>query len=155
MSGRRAGRVIGPGLGQVEGAVDESMPVPGHVGREYPDLAVRDLPGRARVLAPDPAGRLALLQKARLIENQNRIRISQGLERIVAHEIAQRIGVPARPIEKRLLAPRTSIARGLGAHPSRLAPLRPEQGVQEQLRRRRRALLLEQRPDPPLDVPQR
>src|SRR4029434_6209893 len=55
MSARHAGRVAGPGLWQVEGAVDEGMSVPGHIGREHPDLAVRDLTSGARVLAPDPA----------------------------------------------------------------------------------------------------
>src|SRR3954463_15269172 len=109
MSARHAGRVAGPGLWQVEGAVDEGMSVPGHIGREHPDLALGDLTSGARVLAPDPARGLALLQEARLVNDQHRIRIGQGLERIVTHEIAQRIGIPPASIEERLLAPGTRI----------------------------------------------
>src|SRR5215212_5083142 len=38
MSARHAGRVAGPGLGQVEGAVDEGVPPVGHIGGKPPDL---------------------------------------------------------------------------------------------------------------------
>jgi hypothetical protein len=75
MGSRQPGRIVGPGLGQVERPVDEGMTVPGHVGGEDPDLAVGDLAGRARVLARDTAGGLALLEKAGLIENQHRLPI--------------------------------------------------------------------------------
>ena len=66
-----------------------------HIGGEHADLAVRDLAGRACVLAPHAARRFALLQKARLIKNQHSVRIGQRLQRVVAHNVAQRIGVPS------------------------------------------------------------
>ena len=75
MGRQQADRIVGPGLGQVERPVDEGMTVAGHVGGEDPDLAVGDLAGRARVLARDAAGGLALLEKAGLVENQHRIPI--------------------------------------------------------------------------------
>jgi hypothetical protein len=131
------------------------MPVPGDIGREHADLTVGDLAGRARVLAPHPAGGPPLLEKAGLVYDQHRTRIGQGLKGIVAHQIAQRLGVPLSPAEQRLLAPGARIARRLRPHPARLAPLRPKERIQEQPRRMRRARLLEQRPDPPLHVPQR
>src|SRR3954453_21219140 len=70
------------------------MPVPGDIGREHTDLTVGDLAGRARVLAPHPAGGPPLLEKAGLVYDQHRTRIGQGLKGIVAHQIAQRLGVP-------------------------------------------------------------
>src|SRR4051795_7626711 len=62
---------------------------------------------------------------------------------------------PLRPAEQRLLTPPSRITRRLRPHPAGLAPLRPEQGIEEQTRGDRHALLLEQGPDPPLHVPQR
>src|SRR6185503_11185046 len=125
----QASRVLGPVLREVELAVDEGVPLVGHVGGEYPDLTIGDLAGRARVLAANPARGLALLEKARLVDDQHGILLSQGLERIVTHKIAQRIGLPPAPIEERLLAPGTRIPGGFRSHPSGLAPLRPEQDV--------------------------
>src|SRR3954468_24385091 len=124
---RRAGssvQAFGPGLGKIKGTVDEGMPVPGDIGREHADLTVGDLAGRARVLAPHPAGGPPLLEKAGLVYDQHRTRIGQGLKGIVAHQIAQRLGVPLSPAEQRLLAPGARIARRLRPHPARLAPLR-------------------------------
>ena len=155
MGRRQAGRIVGPGLGQVQRPVDEGVAVPGHVGREDPDLAVGDLAGRARVLARDAAGRLALLEEAGLVEHQHGILVGQRLQRVVAHHVAQRVGLPAAAAEDGLLPPGAGVARRLRPHPARLAPLGAEQAVQEQPRRDRHPLLAEQRPDPPLHLPQR
>ena len=64
-------------------------------------------------------------------------------------------GLPATAAEDRLLPPRAGIAGRLGPHPPGLAPLGAEQAVQEQPRRDRDPLLREERPDPPLHLPQR
>jgi hypothetical protein len=79
MRRRQAGRIVGPGLGQVERAVDEGMAVPRHVGREDADLAIGDLARRAGVLSPNATGGLALLEKAGLVDHQHRIRVGQRL----------------------------------------------------------------------------
>ncbi len=50
---------------------------------------------------------------------------------MLAHDIAQRVGVPLAAPEHRLLTPRSGIASRLGSHPTSLAPFRPEQAVQE------------------------
>jgi hypothetical protein len=52
--------------------VDEGMAVARHIGGEHPNLAIRDLARRARVLARNPARRLALLQEAGLVDDQHR-----------------------------------------------------------------------------------
>jgi hypothetical protein len=155
MGGGPAGRIVSPGLGQIQRPVDEGMAVPGYVGREDPDLAVGDLAGRARVLARDAAGALALLEEAGLVENQHGILVGQRLQRVVAHHIAKRIGLPAAAAEDGLLAPGAGIARRLCPHPAGLASLGAEQAVQEQAGRDCHPLLREQRPDPPLHLTQR
>jgi len=43
-------RVVGPRRRQVDPAVDQRVPTGRSVGKEHPDLAVLDPPGRARVL---------------------------------------------------------------------------------------------------------
>jgi hypothetical protein len=123
--------VRGPVLGKVEPPVHQGVASGRDVGGEHPDLAVRDLARGPGVLAPDPARRLALLDKAGLVDHQRGVRLDQRLEGVVAHNVAQAVGVPARPSEHGLLAPRPWVAGSLGAHPPRLAPLRPEQLVQE------------------------
>ena len=134
MRSGQPGRIVGPGLGQVEGPIDEGMAVPGDVGGKDPDLAVGDLAGRARVLARHAAGGLALLEKAGLVDYQHGIPLGQRLQRVRAHQVAQRIRLPATAAEDRLLPPRTPVTRRLRPHPASLAPLGAEQAVQEQAR---------------------
>ena len=123
--------IVRPFFRQIKRPVDEGMAVTRHVGGEDADLAVGDLTRRARVLACNPARNFALLQKAGLVNDQNRILISKRFQRVIAHDVAQRIRVPPPAAQDRLLAPRTGIARRFRAHPARLAPLIPKQTVQE------------------------
>ena len=150
-----AGRVVGPGVGQIERTVDEGMAVTRHVAGEHPDLAVRNLARRARVLPRHSARCLALLEKAGFIDHQNRILVRKVLDDIVAHDVAQRIRFPPVPTQKRLLPPRTGVAGRLSAHPPGLATLITKQTVQEKPRVYRRTLLRKQRLYPSLHLPQR
>src|SRR5215207_4776339 len=72
------------------------MPMAGGIGEKDTNLAVLDAPSRAGVLAMD-AGRLgAFLEKARLIQHQDRIVIAQVLDHIGPQVIAECLGeVPA------------------------------------------------------------
>ena len=94
-----------------------------------------------------------MLQETSLIQDQHRIRIPQGLDDVVTHNVAQSIGIPTAATENGLLAPRAGISRGFRPHPTRLAPLRSEQAVQEQPRRSRHAFLNEKGPQSLLHVP--
>src|SRR5215211_9504427 len=96
MRGAQASGVLGPVLREVEPAIDKRLALARYIGGKHADLTVRDLAGRARVLAANPAGGFALLEKARLVQNQHRIRLAQGLDRIAAHHIAECISVPLR-----------------------------------------------------------
>src|SRR5665648_240028 len=123
MGRRHPDWIVRPGLGQIQSPVDEGMAVARHISAEHADLAVRDLTRRPRVLTSDATGGLALLEKPGLIQNKNRILIGQGLQRIFAHDVAQRVSVPPSSTQNGLLAPGTGIARRFRPHPAGLAPL--------------------------------
>jgi len=131
MGRRHPRRIVRPGLGQIQRPVDKRMAMARHIGGEHADLAIRDLAGRSCVLASHTAGRVALLQKARLIENQHGVRIGQGLQRIVTHDVAQCIGVPLSSPQNSLLAPGARIAGRFRPHPTRLASLSAQKSVQK------------------------
>src|SRR5471030_2821686 len=147
--------IVGPFLRKIQRAIDERMTVARNVGSEHADLAVRDLAGRTSVLPRYSARRLALLEKAGLVDHQDRIVIRQMLDAIIAYDIAQGIGIPIHATQDRLLTPWAGIASRLRTHPTGLALLIPEQAFQEQTCIRRNALLSEQRTYPLLDLPKR
>jgi hypothetical protein len=89
-----ARRVVGPGLGQVQVPVDQRHPTGCRIGQEDRDLAVLLLAGRAGVLALDPGRAVALLHKARLVQRQHRIGITQVLDHVVPQVVADAVGVP-------------------------------------------------------------
>ena len=74
--GLAAGRVIGPGPGQIQLAVDQRMPGWGCVAEVDSDLGVLDPPGRAGVLPLHPRRGGAFLQVTGLIGHQHRIRVT-------------------------------------------------------------------------------
>ncbi len=80
---------VRPFLRQIKRPVDESMAMARHICGEHADLAVGDLARRASVLPRHSARRPALLQKTGFVDNQNRVRIAQRLQRIFAHDVAQ------------------------------------------------------------------
>src|SRR5271154_3721977 len=131
------------------------MTVARNVGSEDSDLAVRDLACGTSVLPRHSARRLALLEKAGLVDNEDRIVIRQMLDDIIADDIAQAIGIPIPAAEDRLLPPGPRIASCLRAHPTSFALLISEQTFQKQACIRRNALLPEQRTYPRLDLPKR
>ena len=80
------------------------MTVARNVGSEDTDLAVRDLARGASVLPRHSARRLALLEQAGLVDDEDRIVIRQMLDDIVADDVAQSISIPIRA-QDRLLPP--------------------------------------------------
>ena len=150
-----ARRIVRPALGQIQFAVDEGMAARRDIAGEDADLAVRDLARRTRVLPRDAAGRLALLQEPRLVDDENRVVVGQRFERIIAHDVAQRISVPLAATQNGLLPPRPRIASRFRPHPAGLSPLLAEQTLEKILRRQRHARLREQRPHPTLHLTQR
>src|SRR6266568_5324604 len=147
--------IVGPLLRKIQRAIDECMTVARNVGSEDSDLAVRDLACGTSVLPPYSARCLALLEKAGLVDHQDRIVIRQMLDDIVADDIAQSIRIPIPATQDRLLPPWARIASCLRAHPTGLALLIAEQTFQKQACIRRNTLLPEQRTYPLLDLPKR
>ena len=72
----QASRIVRPVLRQIERPIDEGMAVTRHIGSKHADLAIGDLARRTSVLARYPARCLALLQKAGLIDHQNRVLVA-------------------------------------------------------------------------------
>src|SRR5215210_136207 len=106
------------------------MPMAAGIGEKDTNLAVLDAPSRAGVLAMD-AGRLgAFLEKARLIQHQDRIVIAQVLDHIGPQVITECIGVPVHAREERLHAVRGTVAGCLGEVPAVL----PLQGSKQALK---------------------
>src|SRR5258707_7850810 len=146
---------VGPFLRKIQRAINERMTVARNVGSEHADLAVCDLAGGTSVLPRHSARRLALFEKAGLVDHEDRIVICQMLNDIVAYDIAQGVSIPIPATQDRLLPPRAGIASRLRAHPTGLALLISEQTFQEQTCIRHNTLLREQRTYPPLDFPKR
>src|SRR3981081_1479562 len=147
--------IVGPFLRKIQRTIDERITVARNVGSEDADLAVRNLPCPTSVLPCHAARRLALLEKAGLVDHQHRIVIRQMLDDIVAYDIAQAIRIPIPATQARLLPPRAGIASCLRAHPTGFALLISEQTFQEQAGIRRNTLLPEQRTYPFLDITKR
>ena len=89
--------ILGPRLGQVQGAVDQRVSTRRRVGQIDRDLGVLDPPGGAAVLALHPHRRGALLDVAGLVDHQHRTRVTERVDDVVAQVIAHRLGVPLRP----------------------------------------------------------
>jgi hypothetical protein len=98
-------------LRKIKRAIDESMTMTQYVGSEDADLTVRDLAYGTNVLPRHPAQRLALLEKASLVDHQDCIVIRQMLDDIIADDIAQAIRIPIPAPQDRLLPPRARIAQ--------------------------------------------
>ena len=147
--------IIGPFLRKIQRAIDERMAMTRNIGGEHADLAVRNLACRTGVLPRHAARRLTLLEKASLIDDEDRIVICQMLDDIVAHDIAQAIGIPTPATKDRLLPPWTRIASRLRAHPTGLALLIAEQTLQKQACVPRNTFLPEQRTYPLLHLTKR
>src|ERR1700681_2619086 len=118
-----ASRRSGSSVRKIQRTIDERMTVARNVGSEDPDLAVRDLARGTSVLPCYSARRLALLEKAGLVDHEDRIVIRQMLDDIVADDIAQSISIPIATTQDRLLTPWAGIASRLRPHPTRFALL--------------------------------
>ena len=102
-----------------------------YVSCENADLTVRDLAGTAGILPGNAAGRLALLEKSSLVNDQDGIVICDMLKDIIADDIAQGIRIPTPATEDGLLTPRPRITCSLRTHPARLASLIAQQTIQK------------------------
>src|SRR3982074_3957956 len=94
------------------------MTVARNVGSEDPDLAVCDLARGTSVLPCHAARRLALLEKAGLVDHEDRFVIRQMLDDIIPHDIAQAIRIPIPATQDRLLPRGVRIASCLRAQPT-------------------------------------
>jgi len=90
-------------LWKIQPAIDECMTVVLNIGSKDPDLAVADLARETSVLPRHSARRLALLEKASLVDHEDRLVICQMLDDIIAEDIAKRLSIPIPAAQDRLL----------------------------------------------------
>lgn len=116
--------VFGPGLGQIELAVDQGVPACGGVGGEGTDLAVLG-PARGSGILPLHPGRGgALLDEAGVIDDQLTLRCAELLCCIGLQVIAETVGVPAAVGQQVLESVRGGMASVLSKLPAVLAAYR-------------------------------
>jgi hypothetical protein len=125
-----------------------AVPAPGGVGQIHRDLGVLNPPGGAGVLPLHPDRVLALLQIARLINHEDRIRLGERVDNVAAQVITHRLGVPARSSKQMLQPVRSQVTAMLGDRPAVLA-LQPAQHPEHQPARvSQRLVAREPRRDP-------
>ena len=96
-----------------------------------------------------------LLQEAGLVNDQNRRLLGKRFQCVLAHNLAQRVGVPPAAAQDRLLTPGTEITHRLRAHPARLSRFVAKKSVQKLPSRYGNPLLTEQGTYPRFHIPQR
>ncbi|GAA2109424.1 hypothetical protein GCM10009802_05780 [Streptomyces synnematoformans] len=108
-----------PLLREIQLAVDQGPPPVGTIGQEHPDLGILDPAGRPRVLPGHPRRPDALLQKSRLVEDENSpLGISDLLHDRVADVVTQSVGVPQVVVQQSLHPLRTRVAGSLRQGPA-------------------------------------
>ncbi len=118
--------VVGPLLGQVQGAVEQRPALLSCVPEEHPDLAVLDPPGGARVLAGNPTRLGALLEEPGLVHDQHPVGVAQVPRDVPEQVVANGVRVPVGPGQQVLDAVGRRVAQVLGQLPPVL-PLRAAQ----------------------------
>ena len=106
--------VPGPGAGQVKLPVDQRPALRARIGEEHPELAVRDLPGRARVLPLHPGRPAAALLEPGVVPDQDAVRAAERGGDVTAQVITDSILVPAGRREQPLHPVRACLPGVLG-----------------------------------------
>ena len=127
--GLAAFAVLGPGLGQVELAVDQGVPLVGGVGGEDADLAVLGPSRGAGVLALDAGGDGALLDEAGVVDDQDTVGGAEALGDVGLEVVADLVCVPAGSCEQVLQPVRGRMACVLGQLPAVLAACRAKESL--------------------------
>jgi hypothetical protein len=119
--------VVGPGLGEVELAIDESVAAGGGVGGEDADLAVLGAAGGSGVLPLHPGGGGALLDESGVINDQDALVGAEVFGDVSLQVVAYPVGLPAALPQEVLQPVRGGVPGELGQLPGVLAPHGPEQ----------------------------
>jgi site-specific DNA recombinase len=109
--------VIRPGLRQVQFPVDQRVPVHRGIRQEHPDLAVLRPPGGPGILPLHARRPCALFQETGVIGDQHPVPVTEVLDYIVAHVIADPVHIPVRAAQQPLHAVGAHLARPLRQRP--------------------------------------
>jgi hypothetical protein len=104
----------------------------GGVGQEHRDLGVLDAPGGAGVVALHTDTVRSLLEVTGVVEDQHRPGVTQLVDHIAAHIIADGVGVPHRLTQQPLHPMRCAVSGPLGQLPTGVSVQIRQQPEQEQ-----------------------
>jgi hypothetical protein len=107
-------------MSSLSGSVGKGVFPSRGIRTEYPDLAVRNLALRTRILPSHIAGGPTFLQKSGLINEQHAIVSVQTPNHMIPDDITKGIGIPSATTRKSLLPSLAHIACGFRLYLSRL-----------------------------------
>src|SRR5664280_84116 len=121
--------ILSPLLRNVEFAVHQCRALVRAIAEKYADLAVLDASGRATILALDTRRVQALLYKARLVDDQNRIWTAQLFQNVIAQLIPRSVCIPTSPVQQMLHAIGSRFLHPLSQLPAILALTAAQQAL--------------------------
>jgi hypothetical protein len=119
--------VAGPGLRQIQLAVDQRASFACGVSKKHAQLTVLDTPGGTGILPLHTRGLGALLEKSGLVDHEYPVPFAEVLHRIGTYVITHTVGVPHSGVEQTLHPVRGQLTGGLGQRPAVLARQRRQQ----------------------------
>jgi hypothetical protein len=113
--------VVGPAARKVQSPVDQRVPTRGRIRQIHRHLGVLDAARGTAVLALHPDAVHTLLDVTGLIDHQDRTRVAERIDDVIAQIVADIVGVPAGPCQQVLQPVRSDRAAMLGDRPAILA----------------------------------
>ncbi len=113
--------VVGPAARKVQSPVDQRVPTRGRIRQIHRHLGVLDAARGTAVLALHPDAVHALLDVTGLVDHQDRTRVTERIDDVIAQIVADIVGVPAGPCQQMLQPIGGGITAVLGDRPAILA----------------------------------
>src|SRR5271166_5415939 len=122
--------ILRPLLRNVEFAVHQCRTLFTPIAEKHANLAVLDAPRRAAILTLHTRRMLTLLQKTRLVDDQNRIWTAQLFHNVMAQLIPRSVCIPTSPVQPMLHPIRSRFLHPLSQLPAILALTAAQQALQ-------------------------
>jgi len=94
--------IIGPLLGEIQGAIEQSLPSSTRLGEKHPDLRVLHPACGATILTRDPRRMAPFVQKPRLVDDHDALGSAQMLHEIPTQIVSHGLRIPYGPPQQML-----------------------------------------------------